>query len=199
VESLPGKSPNAHPALRFKDANAAGTEMAKSYRESNHDQHANFKTALAAYEDEEVAALPGWSRFSEHKKKFLMVLPYYGGEFASATRALGYSAEWYARNQKRDQLFKEAAHVRRWAVVDMVRHFGSDLLGKAMLVYDEAMTKNDEGLYSLGPNNAITAAQQMLKLNRLTGEGEVPQPTQQFISADNVVIGNPTVKQGDDQ
>jgi hypothetical protein len=107
-----------------------------------------MENTVAVQDDAALEGLDGWDTFNEWERKFILLLPYFGGnrsstiEYIFPTRDSTFRQNWYHNHCKISPKFKAASELRVIKPVELYRNFLVNLLGKTALRLDEMLEPN---------------------------------------------------------
>lgn len=142
--------------------------------------------ALAQLEKEALTSLdstgvPGWERFNDNKKRFLLMRTWYGND-RDTSRAIGLNPKWAEVIKVRDKLFRDACNNRAVTPVVVARRTFIDLLGMSMVRLAELLGQTSDRRLSL---------EAIKHLHALVGLAPMPGAklgSSSFISTANIVM-----------
>ena len=143
----------------------------------------DFTRRIEAMDQVDLESLQGWDSFTPDQKRFLAVYPWFGQK-KTASEYIGHNKQWVDRNQRRDTAFREAVDSRLHSPERIARHYGADLLGKAMLRLDEML---DEG--GADKRTQLDAIKTVLRLNDPLNDTHTTQVNNGSVNINLVILG----------
>ncbi len=143
----------------------------------------DFTRRIETMDQVDLESLAGWDSFTPDQKRFLAVYPWFGQK-KTAAEYIGHNKQWVDRNQRRDKTFHSAVENRLHSPERIARHYGADLLGKAMLRLDEML---DEG--GADKRTQLDAIKTVLRLNDTLNDTPTTQVNNGSVQNNLVIHG----------